>query len=73
MDSLETLKAGAQELTLGRGKAEFGGAMLCRGDRSITLGWFAETEVRNVVWAFVVEFRLGWPPVQHLRCFTFVS
>lgn len=42
-----------------------------RQDRAFCLHWTGMTNVRNVIWMRFVAFRLRWPPVKSLSCFTF--
>ncbi|MBA7611210.1 hypothetical protein ES703_18429 [subsurface metagenome] len=42
-----------------------------RQDTAIILHWTGMTNIRNIIWMRFVMFRLRWPPMQSLSCFTF--
>ena len=58
-----------RKVKLWTGKAEFGGVVLNRKKKQIILQWFAETEIRDMIYMHLLIFRLGWPPVRRIQGF----
>lgn len=42
-----------------------------RQDTAFILHWTGMTNIRNIMWMRFVVFRLRWPPMQSLSCFTY--
>ena len=42
-----------------------------RQERAFCLHWTGMTNLQNVIWMRFVAFRLRWPPVQSLSCFSY--
>ena len=46
---------------------------ISRPDRAFILHWTGMTNLSNVIWMRFVVFRLCWPPVSSVSCFTFTQ
>jgi len=40
-------------------------------DRAFIMHWVGRTNLANVIWSRFVAFRLKWPPVRNISCFTY--
>ena len=58
-----------RKINLRTGKSRFGGILFDRKSRQLFIRWFAPTEVSNIIWAFMLVFRLRWPPIRWLNAF----
>lgn len=40
-------------------------------DNAFILHWVGRTSLANIIWSRFVAFRLNWPPVRSISCFTY--
>ena len=40
-------------------------------DRAFIMHWAGRTSLTNIIWTRFVAFRLKWPPVRSMSCFTY--
>jgi len=55
-------------LRLKTGDFEFTGIFL--DNKTIVLGWVAETEVQNIILMRIITIKWSWPLVKCVTCFT---
>jgi len=60
-----------RNLHLKTGDLVFSGIFL--DNKTIVLGWVAETEVQNIILMRLVTIRWSWPPVKCVTAFTDAS
>ena len=58
-----------QRLHLRTGDTQFAGVLFDRESKQLFFRWFAETEVSNINYMFLLILKLGWPPIRWLSAF----
>lgn len=42
-----------------------------RPDKAVILHWVGETNISNIIWQRFVVFKLQWPPIRIVSCYSF--